>query len=500
MAGFAVACGHERTAETAENVLNDGGSAADAAIAAAMMAMVAEPVLAGLLGGGFAMIVADGETKLLDFFVQTPRCRAQDIDFRAVFADFGTARQEFHVGAGAMATPGVAPGLVELHARAGRIPFRELAKPAIEAARQGVVINPFQARLGEIIAPIINASEGARHPMCDDKGPLPEGACFRNPAFADVLEVFAIEGARFVTEGEVATALIALAEQGGHLTGTDLRRYQPIWREPHIVDRGGVTLALNPPPSLGGILIDLTLALTDRGAKALSIARAFDAVDQAREITGDAVAELLAPALVERYRKQLAEHPVSTRGTTHISVIDAQGMAVALTLSNGEGCGLIAPGTGIMPNNMLGEEDLVPGGWHSWPLDSRLSSMMCPLAMRWPDGRLAVLGSGGSNRIRTALAQVIMHMIDREWPIDAAIDATRLHVEAGALDVELSGLAEADRTELSAAYPEATFWESPSMFFGGAHGVMRDRKGSCWAAADARRAGVALPAAHSVAV
>ncbi|MEM7178682.1 MAG: gamma-glutamyltransferase [Pseudomonadota bacterium] len=500
MARFAVACGHERTAETAENVLNEGGTAADAAVAAAMMAMVAEPILAGLLGGGFAMVVDEGETKLLDFFVQTPKNRTDDIDFRSVYADFGATRQEFHVGAGSIATPGAAPGLVELHARAGRIPFRELVKPAIEAARAGIAINAYQARLGQIIAPILTASDAARQLMCDDAGPLPEAATYTNPAFADVLEVFAIEGTRFVTEGEVAAALVALGRDGGHLSDVDLRRYQPIWRAPHVSRRGGVTLALNPPPSLGGILIDLSLALSETRATALSLARAFDAVDRARKESGDDVAALLAPDLVERYRKNLAEHPVSSRGTTHISVVDAQGMAVALTLSNGEGCGLIAPGTGIMPNNMLGEEDLVPGGWHSWAKDTRLASMMCPLAMHWPDGRLAMLGSGGSNRIRTALAQVILHMIDRAWPIDAAIDAARLHVEAGILDVELPGLADADRTVLAAAYPEAAFWEVPSMFFGGVHGVMRDRKGACWAAADARRAGVALPAAHSVAV
>lgn len=500
MAGFAVACGHERTAETAESVLNDGGSAADAAIAAAFMAMVAEPILAGLLGGGFAMVVAEGETRLLDFFVQTPKRRADDIDFRSVHADFGATRQEFHVGAGAIATPGVAQGLAELHARAGRIPFRELAKPAVEAARAGVAVNRFQARLGEIVAPILTASDAARHLMCDENGPLPEAALFTNPAFADVLEVFAIEGARFVTEGEVAAALVALARDGGHLADIDLRRYRPVWREPHMVDRGGVTLALNPPPSLGGVLIDLSLALTDPGAAALDLARAFDAVDRARKETSDSIAALLAPDLIEMYRKQLSEHPASTRGTTQISVIDAQGTAVALTLSNGEGCGLIAPGTGIMPNNMLGEEDLVPGGWHSWPADTRLASMMCPLAMRWCDGALAVLGSGGSNRIRTALAQVIMHMTDQGWPMADAIDAPRLHVEDGALNVELPGLAEEDRSALLAAYPEATFWESSSMFFGGAHGVSRDRRGGCTAAADARRAGVALPAAHSVAV
>ncbi|MBY8977244.1 gamma-glutamyltransferase [Rhodobacteraceae bacterium NNCM2] len=499
MPDFAVACGHALTAEAAENVLRDGGTAADAAIAGAFMAMVAEPILAGLLGGGFAMVAAEGQTRLLDFFVQTPKRRADEIDFRSVFADFGTTRQEFHIGAGSVATPGIAPGLAELHARAGRMPLRELARPAIEAARSGVRITPFQAALGRIVAPILNASAEASKLMCADGTPLAEGAIYTNPDFADVLEVFAIEGARFVTEGEVARALLDLVDQRGYLSSADLRGYRPVWREPVVVERAGAKIHLNPPPSLGGRLVELSLALIGRDASPVEIARAFQATSRARLETGDDADGLIAPELIKKLRQQLAAHPAATRGTTHISVIDREGRGAALTLSNGEGCGLIARGTGIMPNNMLGEEDLVPGGWHSWPRDSRLASMMCPLAVRWPDTALAMLGSGGSNRIRTALTQVLVRMLDHGWPISDAIDAPRLHVENEALDFEVSGLAEKDRVALLNAYPEATLWPEPSMFFGGAHGVIRDRKGGFMAAGDARRAGVAFPAADYVA-
>ncbi|MEL6210425.1 MAG: gamma-glutamyltransferase, partial [Pseudomonadota bacterium] len=202
---------------------------------------------------------------------------------------------------------------------------------------------------------------------------------------------------------------------------------------------------------------------------------------------------------VIRFRAALealtAGRPAARRGTTHLSAVDSAGWAAALTLSNGEGCGLIVPGTGIMPNNMLGEEDLVPGDPLGWREGVRLSSMMAPMAVSWPDGRAAMLGSGGSNRIRTALAQVVARVVDRGEPLDVAIQAPRLHVEGvreAAVDFEEAGLAEGDRAALLDAFPEARGWGEPSMFFGGVHGVMRDAGGGLSAAGDARRDGVGL--------
>ncbi|MEM0943744.1 MAG: gamma-glutamyltransferase [Pseudomonadota bacterium] len=492
---FAIACGHQVTAEAAAEVLRAGGTAADAAVAGALAAMVAEPVLAGLLGGGFAMLAGPRETKLLDFFVQTPRRRARDIDFRAIEADFGTTTQEFHIGAGAVATPGVAPGLVELHARAGRMPLTELAEPACRAAREGVTLTAYQAKLGRIVAPILEATPASRALMCDGAGPLPEGATFRNPDFADVLEVFAREGARFVTEGEIARALVGLCGAGGHLGADDLKAYRHQWRTPLSHSRGA-QIALNPGPSLGGPLVALALELAPDRPTPRALAEIFRATGAARLAAEDDPAALGDPALMAPIRRALGQRLQATRGTTHISVIDSQGLGVALTLSNGEGCGEILPGTGIMPNNMLGEADLIPGAaegdWTSWPTDRRLASMMCPMALRWSDGRLAMLGSGGSNRIRTALTQTILNLTDRAMPLADAIEAPRLHVEGEALDFEEAGLPEPDRIALLDAFSEAQAWPEPSMFFGGAHGAIRHPKGGMEAAGDPRRAGVAI--------
>ena len=509
MPDFAIAAGHDLTAAACEDVLRDGGSAVDAVLAGALVACVAEPVLAGLLGGGFLMVrPADSQAQLLDCFVQTPRRRQPeaDLDFRAIQADFGETTQEFHIGAGAIATPGLAPGLVEAHDQFGRMPLRQLVEPAVQAAREGVTVTAFQASLGQIITPILQATDGARALMCgDDSKPLTAGALYRNPDLADVLEVFGHEGPRFVVEGEVGAGLLAMARDGGHLRADDLRFYSPRWRKPVEVIRGRARIAVNPPPALGGVLVAFALELIAAGDRATDLARAFEITTRARIEAGlrdDPVGgalRLLAPELVERYRRELKGRKAAVRGTTHISVVDGKGLGAALTLSNGEGNGAIIPGTGIMANNMLGEEDLMPGDLYSWTPDTRLSSMMTPLAVSWPDGGLAMLGSGGSNRIRTALAQVLVNLLDRDMPLSDAVEAARLHVEAGlgktaqpVVDFELPGLAEEDRVAILAAYPEARGWAERSMFYGGVHAVSRDGRGNVRAAGDPRRAGVGI--------
>jgi gamma-glutamyltranspeptidase/glutathione hydrolase len=504
----AVAAGHALTARTASDVLEAGGSAMDAAFAAALTAMVAEPVLAGVLGGGFAMVrEPGGRCRLLDAFVQTPAAKRPEgeTDLREIHADFGSATQGFHIGAGTIAASGLAAGLAEAHARYGRMDRRELAAPAARAAREGVEITPYQARLARIVAPILTASRGARALHCEGpeegaalKG---EGARFANPELADVFEEFAAEGPRFVQEGEIATALAALCESGGHLTRADLAAYEPAWREPLVERRGAAEIALNPGPSLGGALIALTLSLLGGRARPAEIAAALATVARARAAAGldddpeGGAARLLDPAFRKHWQAAHDGRPAATRGTTHISVIDGDGLGVALTLSNGEGCGHVLPGTGIMPNNMLGEDDLVPGGGVAWRSGVRLASMMCPLSVAWPDGRVAMLGSGGSNRIRTALVQVLLHLVDGGLPLAEAIAAPRLHVEGThppALDYEEAGLAGADREALRAAWPEARGWEEPSMFFGGVHGAIGTPSGLREAAGDARRAGHAI--------
>ena len=505
---YAIACGHQVTAEAAAETLRAGGTAVDAAIAAGLAAMVAEPVLASLLGGGFLMVrEPSGQSHLLDAFVQTPARRLPDRDvaLNVVTADFGTTTQDFHIGAGSVAVPGLAPSLTEAHLRFGRMPFSELAAPAIKAAREGVILTGYQARLAKIVEPILKATPAAQSLHCDGDALLTEGQTLRNPDLADVLEVYAHEGPRFVQEGEVARALLALTDQGGQVTSEDLHHYEPIWRKPLTQERGTARVSMNPPPSLGGALIAFSLQMLGHDPDPCAVADAFAATAKARLDADllrhplDGAARLLSPVLVDRYRTEIAGNRAATRGTTHISIIDGDGMGAALTLSNGEGCGHILPGTGIMPNNMLGEDDLLPDGLQSWRQGTRLSSMMAPMVVDWPDGGFAMLGSGGSNRIRTALAQVLVALIDRGLHLVDAIESPRLHVEPGTdeegrevqnVDAE-EPVSEKDRAALLSTWPNLRIWPEPSMFFGGVHAVSAagDRRD---AAGDSRRSGVAV--------
>jgi gamma-glutamyltranspeptidase/glutathione hydrolase len=191
--------------------------------------------------------------------------------------------------------------------------------------------------------------------------------------------------------------------------------------------------------------------------------------------------------LLAEYRAAVAGHPVNNRGTTHISTIDSAGNLASMTLSNGEGCGHLLPGSGIMLNNMLGEEDLNPDGFNRWPCDVRVSSMMAP-TLAYDHNRLVAIGSGGSNRLRTAILQTLSNLIDFNMSPEIAVNAPRLHIERGHLDIE-PGFEETSVAPLLQAYPQHRRWSSHNLFFGGTHTVCWDGR-QFTGAGDPRRGGL----------
>lgn len=500
-----VAAGHAATAEAARQVLEAGGNAFDAANAALLAACVAEPVLASLGGGGFLLArPAESPPRLYDFFTQTPKTfrPAETADFRPVLADFGTATQEFHCGLAAMATPGVVAGLARVQDDLGRMHLSEVAVPALRLAKEGVRVNALQAYISTIVAAILRQTPDCLALFCRDDGKtlLAEGDTFRAPALADALDAIVHEGPDLVYHGEIGQRLTAESlARGGHLTMDDLRGYAVALRRPLEVAYRGARLYTNPPPSSGGLLIALALELLQEGRpgdlawggaehRGL-LARVMDLTNEAR-LTQPA-GDLLAPELLTLYRAKVAVHPPARRGTTHISVVDAAGNAAALSLSNGEGCGFVIPGTGIVMNNMLGEEDINPDGWHNWPRDRRMASMMAPTLVLEPDGTEVALGSGGSNRIRSAILQVLSNLLDTRLPLDEAVERPRLHVEGTGRDACLS--IELDLPDaLRRDWPEAQVWPERNMFFGGVHAVRRTASGGLEGAGDPRRDGVAV--------
>jgi gamma-glutamyltranspeptidase/glutathione hydrolase len=505
----AVAAGHVETTQAAAHALREGGNAYDAVIAAHWMACVAEPVLTSLGGGGFLMAQPEsGAARVYDFFAQTParKLPASEIDFHPIHADFGTTLQEFHIGYGAVATPGTVKGLFAIHRDLGTLPMRVLLEPAIELAGRGLRVNQLQAYIFDVVRPIYLATPQAAQRFASRKQPdrlVSEGETLRLPELADTLQALGEEGERLFYEGEIATAIDkACRTQGGHLTRSDLGAYQVKQRQPLHIHYRGADFITNPPPSSGGLLIGFALKLLERYAPdgiaidtidGLSrLAAVMQSANEARldGIDKDKLDErLLDPDLLQRYHNQVKGRARAFRGTTHISVIDRAGNVASLTTSNGEGCGHLLDDTGIMLNNMLGEEDLNPHGFHAWRENRRLTSMMAPSILQLDDGHTLALGSGGSNRIRSAILQVLLRIVDERLPLHEAIDQPRIHYENGLLNIE-GGFEEALYLQLESEFAQSRCWPDRNLFFGGVHAVGKTPAGFEYCG-DQRRGGIA---------
>jgi gamma-glutamyltranspeptidase / glutathione hydrolase len=484
-----VAAGHPVTAGAGAGVLRAGGNAVDAALAAMLASFVAEPMLTGLGAGGYMLVAPPGEEPvLLDFFVEAPGRGlppgAPHAPLLAVDVDFGDAVQIFNIGASAAGPYGTLAGAWTAAERFARLPPAELVAPAVAAARRGVEVNEQQAYLFQILAPITSSTPEARAHFMPAGRPARVGEVHRDPTLADTLERWAAEGPAPFYTGDVADAVCSwVADRGGLLTRADLAAYETVARAPVRVRYRGETVLTNPPPSAGGILLAYALALLDREPAPPPVAAIVGAMEAAQaERTQEFLAGLPEPGFLERFAAS------RFGATTHISAADADGWACAVTCTNGEGCGEVVPGTGIHLNNMMGEQDLSPFGFHAHPPGRRLPSMMAPTMVLAAGGgapRL-VLGSAGSNRIRSAILQVVLGVLDHGLDVQAAIDAPRVHFEAGVVyaepGVDIAGLDDEQRTVVRFA--------ARNLFFGGAQAVLRDpATGALAGGCDPRRGG-----------
>ncbi|AGA32988.1 Gamma-glutamyltranspeptidase [Thioalkalivibrio nitratireducens DSM 14787] len=363
-----VAAGHPATADAAAQILEAGGNAFDAVIAGQFAACVAEPVLCSLGGGGFLLArPRAGPVQALDFFVQTPMRKrpVDEIEFLPIVADFGDAQQEFHIGLGSVATPGMVRGLFAAWRRLASLPMSVLVEPAVQLAREGVRVNALQAHAFRIVGAIYRHSEASRALFASPTraGSLVvEGDRLQQTAFADVLERLACDdGEAWFYTGEFAHQVVDLCRGGGgHLELDDLRGYRAPWREPLALEYRGHRIWTNPPPASGGLLSGFALRLLEASGPAPAafgsadhlhrLARVMELTDRARleaqtvDDTALDPAALLDPELLERYLRDIRGRPMAVRGTTHLSVIDAAGNVASLTASNGEGWRSADPG------------------------------------------------------------------------------------------------------------------------------------------------------------
>jgi gamma-glutamyltranspeptidase/glutathione hydrolase len=488
-----VAAGHPLTAEAGARILREGGNAVDAAVGAVLASWVAEPLLTGPGAGGYLLVAGAGEEPtLLDFFVEAPgrgADPARRADLVPAEVSFGEAVQVFNCGAASCGVYGSPAGLAAALERWGSADAAALAAPAAQLAREGVPLNDAQAYVFEILEPILVTTEESRAAFAPHGLSLGQGDVFRSDELADTIERFGAEGAAPFYTGDLADAVVTwVEERGGQLTRADLAAYEPIARAPVRASYRGREVLTNPPPAAGGTLLALAMARLDERSdgppSAVDIAAVMEEAQALR--TAEFVEGLVEPGFADRV---LASRLGST---THLSVLDGEGRACSVTCTNGEGSGLVVPGTGIHVNNVMGEQDLNPLGFFTYPPGRRMPSMMSPTVVMGTDGAVElVLGSAGSNRIRSAILQVIVGVVDHGLRAHDAVLSPRLHFEDGLIYAEPG----VDTDALRAAGRKLVAFRDRNLFFGGVQAVERDRAtGALSGAGDPRRGGAAVAA------
>ena len=495
-----VAAGHPLCAQAGAEVLGEGGNAVDAALGAMLAALACEPLLTGLGAGGYMLVAGVGGSPpvLLDFFVEAPGRGAPDAgpaprppaELVPVEISFGDAVQVFHVGVASVGTHGFPAGVAEAARRFGTVALERLTAPAVRLARRGVPLSPAQAHIIELLAPIVTSTPEAAALFAPGDRLLRAGDTLRQPELADALQRLGAEGAAPFYTGDIGVAIADwLAARGGLVSAADLAAYAVTDREPLRVAYRGREVLTNPPPSPGGLLLARALSLLDSAPSPPPVTAIVDAMRTAQqERTDDFLAGLQAPGFATRF---LARGPSRLGSTTHVAVLDRDGGACSVTCSNGSASGVIVPGTGVHLNNMLGESDLNPGGFHRHPAGRRMPSMMSPTVLLGPDRDHApelAVGSAGSNRIRSAILQTIVRCVDERLPASEAVRAPRAHYEDGVVYAE-PGI---DVAALQGAGHTVRLFRAPNLFFGGAQAAARGRDGAVSGGGDPRRGGAAV--------
>lgn len=475
MVAVAVAAPSGESLAAAFEATHHGGGAIDAAIAAILVACVNEPGVCAPGAGAFvAVATPQGRVAVHDGYVAVPGVRDTSHDpvpveprIQRITMGYGGGVTTL-IGPGSIATPGMWPALADAHEEHGRIDWQKLVEPAARLARGGFplgqashtyLIHAHEAVFGH--DPAVRAL--LHH---DDGRPVELGETIVFADLAATLDVIARNGVGVLHGGWLGDAMATdLQHRGGIVTSYDLAGYRAERRRPEALALRGWQLSSNPPPAIGGQALLGTLE---------------------RLGVSDPNAHVAAQRSVFECRR--SGDPLRAGSTVHVSVVDSDGLACAITASAGYGSGVAPTGTGFLMNNALGELELVEDSTRLIP-GERIVSNMAPTVGIGPDGQMLAIGSPGADRITSALAQVLWHMIsDGHEPADA-IGAPRIHVALsdGVIWAE-PGL---DLSSIDAGGLEKRRFESRHMYFGGVGVALRQADGTLIAAADPRRTGAA---------
>ena len=552
--GGVVATAYPQASAAALEMLDKGGNAVDAAVAAAFAAGVVGPYHNGVGGGGLALVALPetGEVLALDFREVAPAAASRDMYIRD-----GQAQPKLATDGGlAVAVPNAAQGYLALLDRAGTLKRSVVLAPAIRLAKEGFAVTPKYQQLATPRVECLRANaDAARLFLRPGDGGAPDvpplGTIIRQPELARTLEQLVAKGPSIFHTGPVAKAIVSSArEAGGVLTEDDLARIRVRWRTPLSGQYRSHRIAAFPPPSAGGVVILETLGVLEklrpdgyvrRAPEDLhllieTLRRAYsdrarylgdpDQVDvpTARLISAEHVAELAASidprratpsaALGGAAARQDAGTPSRTavggtesKHTTHISVMDRWGGAVSLTttLNTGFGSCVVAKGTGVLLNNQMDDFSLQPGVPNSYGLVSEevnaIAPGKIPLSSTSPTlvfqkdrpGRVLIaVGSPGGSTIPTTVLQVITNVLDAKLNLPMAVSAGRVHEQwlPDVVLVDRESIEPATRAALEAMGHRFRVFDGP---LGDAEAVMEDpQTGLHYSASDPRNEGAAL--------
>ncbi len=458
MLGAAVAAGHPATARAGAEILEGGGSAADAAVAACLASCVAETVMTGFLGGGHAIYwdAGSGRARNLDCFCAVPSGAAGEL--LELDVPFGEELVHYAVGPASCAVPGIPAGLDALWREYGRLPWIDVCAPALRLAREGVPMPPAHVACLQMLEPVMTMREGAR--IYSPAGRLLEaGERLEQPGLVRALELVATEGARSAYEGTIAEALLGLMdERHGVVTRADLAAYEAVWLDPAELPYAGTRF-----------LTRAGLAPIGPALRRLPVLR----------VLGEPERTLALLDAVDGEASGWGAH------TTNLVAVDGEGSVGVLTTSLGLGSGDWLPGLDLHLNSMLGEVDLIVA-----PLEprARMESMMSPSLALAREGPVLAIGSAGGTRLRTALVTVAAAILDEQLEPQAAVDRPRIHRAADVVNAE-PGVDESALVELESRGLTVRRWRARHHYFGGVSLVASEGP-----AADSRRSGAAIQA------
>ncbi len=466
--GGMVAADNTRASEAGAQALRDGGDAADAAVVTALVLGVVHPFASGLGGGGFAVVYrADGKRYALDFREVAPAGAHKDmyLDDEGEVIPKASTR-----GPRAVAVPAELKGLYELHKRHGKLPWKRVVAPALKLAREGFPASPLlheraSSKLKQITA---------RPPLAElylvEGKPTPTGHIVKRPKLPRTLEAIAKQGSDALYKGDVGAALAAaMKADGGLVSMQDLAKYSLEERRLVEAEWQGKTLLSMPPPSSGGaVIVQVLRVLGDTDLKALGhnssayIHRLTEALkhafaDRARTMGDPAFSPVpleawLGDEAINRARRSFrpdATHPrghyggrygvPEDGGTTHFSVLDGQGNAIALTstINTSFGSMYMAGDTGLLLNNEMDDFVSKPGVPNAYGLIGRAAnqiqpgkrplSSMSPTIVVEKGKAVLVLGGSGGPRIITGTLQVLLNTLVFGMHVRGAVEAPRIH-------------------------------------------------------------------------